>query len=350
MANKHSHRYEWTFRFIHILCSWKSHNVKRNDGNSRSSLLDVRIVSRAPHLLRQLGNTIVFFSCSALPWRCFRYWMAIPCNLLHSCAMQTVKNVYALHSLALERLCVRARPCTFIVSQVIKQFNIFPLSIRYTHFFPLVFRSSFRALSTLWLPDAAQRCTNERRMLCSNMTATGDDSSGRSSEPSERSWPLKLHIRSHTTREHGAHDTHSLAHPYNSSYCWRTDELQIREGIVMAFLVTLCHASLHGHRPFYSKGLSHRYISSPLHSDGGNSGGSSTCQIVWKGARNSHAYHNDVRFGSFCSFISYLPSNMRNDPAPTLTFPKNAHRIRIFLWDSVVITACAVSLSSSRYR
>lgn len=150
-------------------------------------------------------------------------------------------------------------------------------------------------------------------MLCSNV---GDDSSERSSE----------FVRGRLNHTFDL-TQHSLAHPYNSSYCWRTDELQIREGIVMAFLVTLF---LHGHRPFYSKGLSHRHISSPMHSDGGDGSSSSTCHIDRKGARHSHAYHNDVRFGSFCSFISYLPSSMRNDTAPTLTFPKNAHRMPTF--------------------
>lgn len=82
IANEHSHRYESTFRFIHALCSWKSHNVKWNDGNSRSSLLGtlllMHIAWRAPSA-PAAGNSEIqsLFSASsfdsALLWRCSRY-------------------------------------------------------------------------------------------------------------------------------------------------------------------------------------------------------------------------------------------------------------------------------------
>lgn len=141
MANEHSHRYEWTFRFIHILCSWKSHNVKWNDGNSRSSLLDVRIASRAPHLLRQHGNTIVFFVFGVAVTMLLLLNgdpMQLAAFLCHANCEKCVCAPLARSGLCV-CMCVSARPCTFIVSQVIKQFNIFPLSIRYTHFLSSLF-------------------------------------------------------------------------------------------------------------------------------------------------------------------------------------------------------------------
>lgn len=84
----------------------------------------------------------------------------------------------------------------------------------------------------------------------------------------------------------------------------------------MAFLVTLgiFYASLHSHRPLYNK-----RSFTPLHfipnaqstaAAAAHATPRPATTRILESEAHTVAYHNDVRFLSVCSFISYLPLNM----------------------------------------